>query len=140
MKTINGKPYKDYFFEQLVSNCNRNGVGYMFCDNPNSPTDFSFENIEDENHKWYLKLKFNHEIIDLNAIKSHVYVTLNSASVGFDGAHLYFSSNNELLVIELSKCTDSFINTIKTSKTIFGIPFKQLKEVGCEKDGYMLYM
>lgn len=139
MKLINGKSYKDNFFEQLVTNCNRFGVGYMFCDNPHSPTTFSFENIKDENHKWYLKSKFNHGIIEINTIKSHVYVTLNNGNLGYNGAHLYFS-NDELLVIELSKCTVNFINSIKQTNKIYGVPFKQIKEVDCEKDGYMIYI
>ncbi len=140
MKLINGKSYKDNFFEQLVSNCNRYGTGYMFCDNPHSPTAFSFEDIEDKNQKWYLESKFNHGIIELNAIKSHVYVTLNSSIIGFEDAHLYFSSNGELVVIELGNCTANFINTVKPSKKIYGIPFKQIKEVECERDSYMFYI
>lgn len=140
MKLINGKSYKDYFLEQLVANCNRNNVAYMFCDNPQSPTKFSFDDIKDENQKWYLKTKFNHGIIELKSIKSHIYVTLNSDKIGFNDAHLYFSINAELLVIELGHCTENFINTVKSLGVFYGVPFKQIKEVECEQDGYMFYL
>lgn len=140
MKLINGKSYKDSFLEQLVANCNRNNVAYMFCDNPQSPTKFSFDDIKDENQKWYLKTKFNHGIIELKSIKSHIYLTLNSDKIGFNGAHLYFSMNEELLVIELSHCTENFINTVKSLGVFYGVPFKQIKKVECEKDGYMFYL
>jgi hypothetical protein len=140
MNLINGKSYKDFFLEQLVSNCRRNDVGLMFCDNPNSPTKFSLDDTEDENYKWYIKTKFNHGIVDIKSIKSHVYVTLNSNKIGFSGAHLYFSINEELIVIELSKCTETFINSVKSLRVLYGITFNQIMKVECEKDGYMLYI
>ncbi len=140
MKLINGKSYKDFFLEQLVAHCRRYDVAYMFCDNPNSPTKFSFDDITDENHKWYIKTKFNHGIIELNSIKSHIYVTLNSNKLGYNGAHLYFSLNEELTVIELSNCSESLINTVKSLGMLNGIPFKHIKEVERERNGYMFYI
>ncbi len=140
MKLINGKSYKDFFLEQLVTNCNRNDVAYMFCDNPQSPTKFSFNDIVDENHKGYLKSKFNHGVIELTSIKSHIYVTLNRNIIGFNGAHLYFSINEELRVIELSNCTEFFIKAVKSLGVLYGVPFKQIEKVGCERDGYMFYL
>jgi len=51
MKLIQGKSYKDFFIEQLVANCHRFEIPFMFMDNPNSPTKFSFDDIKDENYK-----------------------------------------------------------------------------------------